>query len=453
MRGPRVRVAGGDHQDVTGRAPGVQEQVDRLFGRVQRTGGRGRDELDLRDRRGGAVGGRRRGSRSRTARCGGGRGYGRDRGPWLWRPRRAARAAPACRPGGTRTAGARRRRGTRTGYGAGGRRGAATGRRGAGTLGTLVNLRLLGKERLCCLSNADATRVGGWHRSAAGSAGKASELKAELTLDFRNISFRPAAGLLEVPPLGQRIKIRPRKPVVRGGAPLRQRGLVHRRRNTRHWPRSRKSSWSMPSSAIILSRRTLAITEAAATATQDWSPLITVQDPPRSSEVVVLAVEDDRVRTDRQPLESAHRGEPKRRRHPHLVDLLVRGVTEGVRRDPALQLLGERGAPLGADQLGVGEALGRPLRSPVTAAQTVTGPAHAPRPTSSTPATIFAPVVARRERSTVWVGASYGMAPDSVRRPGQPRDTPAPPQARRRAPREPVPQRLSGAAAAPSPGR
>ena len=43
----------------------------------------------------------------------------------------------------------------------------------------------------------------------------------------------------------------------------------------------------------------------------------------------------------------------------------------------------------------------RGRRSPVIAAQTVTGPAHAPRPTSSTPATIFAPVVARSERSTV----------------------------------------------------
>src|SRR5690349_25087183 len=53
------------------------------------------------------------------------------------------------------------------------------------------------------------------------------------------------------------------------------------------------------------------------------------------------------------------------------------------------------------------------------AAQTLTGPAQAPRPTSSTPATILAPVVARIDRSTVWVGGSYGMAPARVRRRGR----------------------------------
>ena len=79
-------------------------------------------------------------------------------------------------------------------------------------------------------------------------------------------------------------------------------------------------------------------------------------------------------------------------------------------------------------------------RSPVTAAQTVTGPAHAPRPTSSTPATTLAPVVARRERSTVWVGGSYGMAdPDyadrgPARHPGSPSGRKPPARSSRIAP-------------------
>ena len=47
--GPRVRVAGGDHQDVARSAAGVEQQVDGFLGGVQRTLGRSRDQLDLRN--------------------------------------------------------------------------------------------------------------------------------------------------------------------------------------------------------------------------------------------------------------------------------------------------------------------------------------------------------------------------------------------------------------------
>ncbi|EGJ74307.1 hypothetical protein STTU_1518 [Streptomyces sp. Tu6071] len=113
---PGVRLACGHHQHLTGRAARVEEQVDGLFGGIERAVGGGRDELDLR-------GGRSRGLRLLLA------------------------LGLSCRARGPRTTGARRRRGTRAGYGAGGLGAAACGRSRAGTLGTLGNLRLLGTER------------------------------------------------------------------------------------------------------------------------------------------------------------------------------------------------------------------------------------------------------------------------------------------------------------------
>lgn len=128
MRGPRVGFAGGDHQHLTGGPARVKEQVDRFLGGVQGTLGRGRDQLDRRSRR-----------------CGWGRRSGRPR---LGHGRVARRALHRRhRPDRTRTAWTRRCRGAGAGYGAGGRRGPAGGRTDAGTLGTLVNLRLLGNER------------------------------------------------------------------------------------------------------------------------------------------------------------------------------------------------------------------------------------------------------------------------------------------------------------------
>src|SRR5690606_9923270 len=131
---PRVLLTGGEHQDVTRRAAGLQQQVDRFLGRVQGSAGRGRDQLEL--GRGTILRPARSARRRYGSRCG--RGYGC--GVCALCRRRGARGA------GDRTAGTRRGRGTRTWYGAGGRRGTAGGRSDAGTLGTLVNLRLLKDE-------------------------------------------------------------------------------------------------------------------------------------------------------------------------------------------------------------------------------------------------------------------------------------------------------------------
>ncbi|CAM5243856.1 hypothetical protein SVIOM342S_06641 [Streptomyces violaceorubidus] len=123
---PRVGVAGGDHQHVTGDHPSP------------------------------AAGPRpfRRRRAHRRAWPGSTGSAGRPR--WLpaagpegpgWSAVSRDGVAPGARLHLAGQAGARRSRGTGAGYGAGGRRGAAAGRSGAGTLGLLVNLRLLGNER------------------------------------------------------------------------------------------------------------------------------------------------------------------------------------------------------------------------------------------------------------------------------------------------------------------
>ncbi|CAM5330019.1 hypothetical protein GCM10010253_62160 [Streptomyces badius] len=83
MGGPRMLFAGGEDQDVTRCATGIQQQVDRFLGGVERTGRRGRDQLDLRCgtilRRLRTGGGRSRGGGVRALRRGrGARGRGPD---------------------------------------------------------------------------------------------------------------------------------------------------------------------------------------------------------------------------------------------------------------------------------------------------------------------------------------------------------------------------------------
>ncbi|GGU06495.1 hypothetical protein GCM10010272_59610 [Streptomyces lateritius] len=128
MRRPRMLFAGGENEDVTGGAPGLQEEIHRFLGGVERAVGGGGDQLELRT-----------GSLLGTILRAGGRGLP---GTGV----RALRGRGGPGRSGDGTPWTRRRRGTRTGDGTRGRRGVAGGR-GAGTLGTLVNLRLLGDER------------------------------------------------------------------------------------------------------------------------------------------------------------------------------------------------------------------------------------------------------------------------------------------------------------------
>lgn len=131
--GPGVVVTRGEHQDVPGRPPGVQEQIDGLVGCVERAAGRGRDQLEL-----------RRGTILRLLALGRGVSLGSCRGSGTRGcGKRALRRGRGPRGAGARMPGTRRGRGTRTRYGTGGRRGAAGGRSGAGTLDALGNLRLL----------------------------------------------------------------------------------------------------------------------------------------------------------------------------------------------------------------------------------------------------------------------------------------------------------------------
>lgn len=128
-----------------------------------------------------------------------------------------------------------------------------------------------------CLSNAGADGIGGWaHMCAPAAEGASSEFEAELAPAFQCGHLGGDADLLEVPPLGQRVQVGPREPVVRRGTPLLERRLVHGRGIAGVGGEAEVGELPC-SSAIIASLRTLAITEAAATATQDWSPLMTVR--------------------------------------------------------------------------------------------------------------------------------------------------------------------------------
>ncbi len=287
MGGPRVLFAGGDHQHVAGGTARVQQQVDGLLGGVERALGRGRDQLDLRGRR----------SRS------GGGGGGRTRRSGLGHGHVARRALRRRRgPRGPGTAGTRRSRGAGTGYGARGRRGAAAGRSGAGTLGTLVNLRLLGNERHELIS------IKRWCGSRRRVAHACERNRQKSKPSWPSISgtlpSAQTADLLEVPPLGQRIKIRPRQPVVRGGPPLLQRGLVHGRRIPGV---VRKTEVCMVDTQF--GHHFVALHLGDHRSRRDrHAGLVTLDhrtDPPGRPEIVVLAVEDHGVGTDRQGLQGA----------------------------------------------------------------------------------------------------------------------------------------------------
>ncbi len=126
--GPRVLRARGDHEHVAGARPESREQVHRLFGGVERPSAEAGISWIC-------------GLAAVAA------GVAGPEGPGLAGSHvTVAHAAPAARAaegrddrGGIEPRGGGRVRG-------GGRRGTAAGRSGAGTLGTLVNLRLLGNE-------------------------------------------------------------------------------------------------------------------------------------------------------------------------------------------------------------------------------------------------------------------------------------------------------------------
>ena len=219
-----------------------------------------------------------------------------------WRPRHVAGAATGgagLRRAGTRTTGTRRGRGTGTGYGTGGRRGAAAGRSGAGTLGTLVNLRLLGNERHGLMSikrrYASASAGGTWVRA------ERQKSKPSWPPISSARFLRADADLLEVPPLGQRIEVGPREPVVRGGAPAPPARPCARATDSRRWPRKRslripiRTQFGHHCVALDLGDHRGRRDRDAGLVALDHRT-----DLPGRAEVVVLAVEDDRVGADRQ---------------------------------------------------------------------------------------------------------------------------------------------------------
>ena len=108
MRGPRVLLAGGEHQDVARRTAGVEQQVDGLVGGVERAVRGGGDQLDLRARErssGRAACGCPAGAVGAGVRGAGRRGAGRNRGPAGWSGTRAE-AARSGGPGTGRGVGA-----------------------------------------------------------------------------------------------------------------------------------------------------------------------------------------------------------------------------------------------------------------------------------------------------------------------------------------------------------
>ncbi|EGJ74308.1 putative ribonuclease HII [Streptomyces sp. Tu6071] len=72
----------------------------------------------------------------------------------------------------------------------------------------------------------------------------------------------------------------------------------------------------------------------------------------------MVAVENHPVGTNRESVEGPAGGEPQGGRHAELVDLLRRGVTEGVSGDPPLQLHDESDTSFGSEEFGVGQPLG-----------------------------------------------------------------------------------------------
>jgi hypothetical protein len=80
---------------------------------------------------------------------------------------------------------------------------------------------------------------------------------------------------------------------------------------------------------------------------------------PRASDVVMRPVEQHDVRFSRQLLQGPDRRRPQRGRHAERVDLLVTGLTHGVRAHPVRQHPGQHLTPVTGQLLGIGEELRR----------------------------------------------------------------------------------------------
>ena len=109
------------------------------------------------------------------------------------------------------------------------------------------------------------------------------------------------------------------------------------------------------------------------------------------------AVQEDGVRPPGQLLQGADGRPAQRGRQARRVDLAGPGRADGEGLDPGQQLAGDRGPARRGSAAWSRSArrAGRGSPARTITAQTVTGPAHAPRPTSSTPATQRAPAAAR----------------------------------------------------------
>ena len=131
----------------------------------------------------------------------------------------------------------------------------------------------------------------------------------------------------------------------------------------------------------------------------------------RRRQPVVLPVQQDDVDLQRETGERSSAGQPEGPDDSEPVDLGRARMPDGAGEAPGRERREQSGPRRGAEELGVRDparALGR-LRVVAVDAQTLTGPARAPRPTSSIPATTRAPP-ARSSRSTSRCGTGTETA-------------------------------------------
>ena len=174
----------------------------------------------------------------------------------------------------------------------------------------------------------------------------------------RNVGRSRLPDLPQMTPARQSVQIRPGQPVVRGGPVFSQSRLMH-------WRRVSRVDFE-PEVTVLVGQfghqcvpsdlgdhRGRRYRDAALISLDHGTHL------PRCAEVVVLPVQDHRVRSNRQLPQGSPGGQLEGGGHSKVVDLLGPGVPKAVRSNPAGEHLGKGSPSLDRQQLRVGEALWR----------------------------------------------------------------------------------------------
>jgi O-methyltransferase involved in polyketide biosynthesis len=183
-------------------------------------------------------------------------------------------------------------------------------------------------------------------------------LVARKPLQERELPFDIRPPYLQVAPLRQVIQVGPGQPVVRRG-PERGQCLLMRGCWVAGVLREREAGVHVGERCHVPVPVHLGDDRSRRDRYRAQIRLDLAAHRPRPPDVVVRPVKQHRVGPLRQCGQRANRGPPQRDGHSRRVDLLVGGLADGVRRDPAQQFIRDRLPARPGEQLRIGKPRGR----------------------------------------------------------------------------------------------